>query len=105
MPDTTITTILKVLSNERRLLIVEWLKDPVSHFPPQRDGDLVEDGVCVGFITKKLKISQPSATTHMQALEAIGIVTSSQIKNWVFYKLNTEQVTRFITLLSAKLET
>ena len=27
--------------------ILAWLKDPQAHFPPQVDGDLVEDGVCV----------------------------------------------------------
>jgi hypothetical protein len=38
--------VVKALSNEKRLAIMEWLKDPEAHFPPQRDGDLVEDGVC-----------------------------------------------------------
>ena len=32
--------------------------------------DLVEDGVCVGFITKKIKLSQPAVTEHMQVLAA-----------------------------------
>lgn len=36
----------KALANDRRLQILDWLKDPTAHFPPQRDGDLVRDGVC-----------------------------------------------------------
>jgi ArsR family transcriptional regulator len=27
-------------------MILDWLRDPERHFPPQRDGDLVLDGVC-----------------------------------------------------------
>ena len=38
--------ILRALANVRRLRILEWLKDPRAHFPPQVDGDLVKDGVC-----------------------------------------------------------
>ncbi|WP_203217337.1 hypothetical protein [Nocardia arthritidis] len=46
--------LLKALANDKRLQILDWLRDPVSHFPPQRDGDLVEDGVCSLFIAEKL---------------------------------------------------
>ncbi|MEP0943591.1 MAG: helix-turn-helix transcriptional regulator [Rhizobiaceae bacterium] len=93
------TTTLRALSNARRLLILQWLKDPVAHFPPQRDGDLVEDGVCVGFITKKIGLSQPSVTEHMQILADAGLVTSKKIRNWVFYKLNADRVSEFLTNL------
>ena len=37
---------LRALANDRRLQILNWLKDPTKHFPPQVDGDLVKDGVC-----------------------------------------------------------
>ena len=49
---------LKALSSERRLQILEWLKDPVRHFPAQVDGDLVKDGVCALFLADKLGITQ-----------------------------------------------
>ncbi|MGH7756363.1 MAG: ArsR/SmtB family transcription factor, partial [Vulcanimicrobiaceae bacterium] len=32
---------VRALANERRLQILEWLKDPERHFPVQRDGDRV----------------------------------------------------------------
>ena len=41
-----IVVALRALSNERRLQILEWLREPRKHFPEQVDGDLVEDGVC-----------------------------------------------------------
>jgi uncharacterized protein YndB with AHSA1/START domain len=65
---------------------LEWLKDPRSHFPPQTDGDLVKDGVCVLFIAQKLGVAQPTATTHLQALARAGLVTSKRIGQWTFYK-------------------
>lgn len=79
---------LRALANPHRVQIMDWLLDPTSHFPPQRDGDLVEDGVCVGFITDKVGLSQPTVTSHMKSLEQAGLVTSKKIKNWVFYKAN-----------------
>lgn len=79
---------LRALANPHRVQIMDWLLDPESHFPPQRDGDLVLDGVCVGFITDKVGLSQPTVTSHMKSLEQTGLVTSKKIKNWVFYKAN-----------------
>lgn len=78
--------LLKALASEKRLHILEWLISPVEHFPPQYDGDLIEDGVCISYITDKVGLSQPSVTKHMKILSDVGLVTSKQIKNWVFYK-------------------
>lgn len=79
---------LRAMANPHRVQIMDWLLNPEAHFPPQRDGDLVVDGVCVGFITDKTGLSQPTVTSHMKALESAGLVTSKKIKNWVFYKAN-----------------
>jgi DNA-binding transcriptional ArsR family regulator len=81
------------LASARRLQVLEWLKDPRSHFPPQRDGDLVEDGVCVCFIAEKLGVAQPTATAHMQRLAQAGLVTSRRIGQWTFYKRDEAAIT------------
>src|ERR671922_2396262 len=86
MPDADTLNLLKALGNDKRLLILEWLRDPVAHFPPQRDGDLIEDGVCVVFIARKLGVAQPTATTHLQALARAGLVTARRIGQWTFYQ-------------------
>jgi DNA-binding transcriptional ArsR family regulator len=78
--------VMAALASPKRLQVLEWLRDPRAHFPPQRDGDLVDDGVCVVFIANKLGIAQPTATTHMQALARAGLVTSKRIGQWTFYK-------------------
>lgn len=80
--------LLRAMANPHRAQIMDWLLAPRAHFPPQQDGDLVEDGVCVGFITDKTGLTQPTVTAHMKTLEAAGLVTSKKIKNWVFYKVD-----------------
>ncbi len=77
---------IKALANERRLQILEWLRDPEAHFPPQVDGDLVEDGVCGVLIAAKLEVSQPTISEHMKILTQAGLVRSKRIKKWTFYK-------------------
>jgi DNA-binding transcriptional ArsR family regulator len=80
--------VFAALASPRRLQVLEWLKDPRTHFPPQRDGDLVDDGVCVLFIADKLGVAQPTATTHLQTLARAGLVTATRIGQWTFYKRN-----------------
>lgn len=80
--------IWKALANDQRLKILEWLKDPVAHFPPQKDGDLVEDGVCGVFIAQKLRLSQPTTSTHLKVLLDAGLITAKRIKQWTFYRRN-----------------
>src|SRR5262245_4802131 len=77
---------IRALASERRLQILEWLKDPEAHFPPQVDGDLVKDGVCVVFIAEKLGVSQPTATEHLKVLSHVGLVRSKRTKQWTFYR-------------------
>jgi DNA-binding transcriptional ArsR family regulator len=78
--------VLAALASPKRLQVLDWLRDPVEHFPPQRDGDLVEDGVCVLFIAQKLGVAQPTATAHLQALARAGLVSAKRIGQWTFYK-------------------
>jgi DNA-binding transcriptional ArsR family regulator len=78
--------VMAALASPKRLQVLEWLRDPRAHFPPQVDGDLVVDGVCVLFIANKLGVAQPTATVHMQALARAGLVTSKRIGQWTFYR-------------------
>jgi DNA-binding transcriptional ArsR family regulator len=88
----SIEKVIRALANERRLKVLEWLKDPEAHFPPQVDGDLVKDGVCLVFIAEKLGVSQPTATEHMKVLSHAGLVSSKRIKQWTFYKRDETRI-------------
>jgi ArsR family transcriptional regulator len=95
MPGSSHAEVFRALASPRRLQILQWLRDPVAHFPPQRDGDLVEDGVCVVFIADKLGVAQPTATTHLQALARAGLVTSKRVGQWTFYKRDEAAIRTF----------
>src|SRR5580658_3674137 len=83
---------LRALASERRLQILDWLKDPRAHFREQVDGDLVEDGVCGLLIAEKLGVSQPTVTEHMKLLVEIGAVRAKRIKQWTFYNRDEERI-------------
>ena len=78
--------IYRALASERRLQVLQWLKDPRAHFPPQVDGDLVKDGVCGLLIAQKLGVSQPTASVHLKMMTRAGLLTSKRIRQWTFYK-------------------
>lgn len=88
-----IVIVLKALANERRLQILEWLRDPRTHFRPQVDGDLVKDGVCGVLIAEKLGVSPPSLSEHMSILTAARLVRAKRIKGWTMYKRDDKAIT------------
>ena len=83
---------LRALANDRRLQILDWLKDPRSHFRPQVDGDLVDDGVCTLLIAEKLGVSQPTVSEHLKLLSQAGLIRGTRIKQWVFYKRDEARI-------------
>jgi ArsR family transcriptional regulator len=84
--------IFKALANERRLVVLEWLKDPRANFPPQVEGDLVDDGVCAQLIAERLGITQATLSEHMRVLVQAGLVRAKRIKQWTFYKRDEDRI-------------
>jgi ArsR family transcriptional regulator len=87
-----VVDIFRALANDRRLQILEWLRDPRAHFPPQVDGDLVEDGVCGALIAEKLGVTAPTLSEHMRVLVAAGLVRAKRIKGWTMYRRDETQI-------------
>lgn len=96
--DMTEANLFRALGNERRLQILEWLRDPIAHFPPQRDGDLIEDGVCGQFIADKLGLSASTLSEHMRVLQTSGLVTTKRVKQWTFYRRNNERISEIVLI-------
>jgi DNA-binding transcriptional ArsR family regulator len=94
---------LRALSNDRRLQILDWLRNPTRHFPPQVDGDLVDDGVCGLLIARKLRVSQPTASEHLKILQQAGLVRGKRIKQWTFYKRDEARIGKIKKLISKKI--
>ena len=80
--------VLRALANERRLQILDWLREPRKHFREQADGDLVEDGVCGVLIAEKLGVSAPTLSEHMRVLTAAKLVRAKRIKQRTMYRRN-----------------
>jgi ArsR family transcriptional regulator len=77
---------LRTPTGERRLDILEWLKDPAAHFPPQRHGDLVEDGVTASAVARKLGVRRSVAETHLGLLADIGLLRTRRIGRRTHYR-------------------
>ncbi|MDB5092114.1 MAG: transcriptional regulator [Candidatus Eremiobacteraeota bacterium] len=99
----TVVVAIRALANERRLQILEWLKDPGANFPPQVDGDLVDDGVCGALIAEKLGLSQPTVSEHLKVLAHAGLVRSKRIKQWTFYRRDERRIAAIKRAISAKI--
>ena len=91
---------LKALSSARRLQILEWLKDPVLHFPIQEIGDLEVHGACNQFIGDKLGISQPAASRHLKVLSDANLIAATPRQGWIYYRRNEEVLDEAKRLIS-----
>jgi DNA-binding transcriptional ArsR family regulator len=95
--------VLRAIANGRRLQILEWLRSPIEHFPPQVDGDLVKDGVCGILIAQKLGVSQPTVSEHLKILSQAGLVRGKRIKQWTFYRRDEAKIKDLKTRMLARI--
>ena len=87
--------VLKALASEPRLRVLEWLKEPATHFPPQVDGNFEADGVCADYIREKLGIAAATASRHLTLLTDAQLLIATRKKGWVFYRRNEVAITQF----------
>ncbi|MEY9989010.1 DNA-binding transcriptional ArsR family regulator [Streptomyces sp. V4I8] len=77
---------LRTPISARRLDILEWLKDPLAHFPNQRQGDPAEDGVTADAVAAKLGVPRKVAETHLGLLVDIGLLRTKRIRRRLYYR-------------------
>ncbi|MEK9968779.1 MAG: helix-turn-helix domain-containing protein [Ferrovibrio sp.] len=99
--DKSSLAVFRALASDRRLAILDWLRDPKAHFRPQQDGDLVKDGVCGLLIAEKLGVSQPTASEHLTILVQAGLLDGKRIRQWIFYRRNEASIARMKRTLRA----
>lgn len=98
-----IIEISKVLSNETRVRILKWLKEPELNFPPHQDIDHFDDGVCVGYIQDKAGLSQSTISTYLNSMQQAQLVIPTRHGKWTYYKRNEEIITGYINALKEEL--
>ena len=93
--------LLKAIANDTRLNIMVWLSNPGAHFNPKKYFE--GQGVCVGLIQKKCKLSQPATSQHLAVLEKAGLVRHEKRGAWRYYYSNQKTTLKLITFLNNKL--
>lgn len=94
---------LKAVASASRARLLHWLKDPVAHFPRQRDGDLVKDGVCSVFIARKWRVSAATASRHLRVMTEAGLLRAVRRKGWTFYRRDEAELKKLKRRLTAEL--
>jgi len=97
-----IMLILKAISNEKRLKILKWLKEPRKHFSSTHC-DVDKDGVCVGLIEQKAGLSQSTASQYLLQLRQAGLIHMERRGQWTYCKLNYDFINAFIKELGKEL--
>ncbi len=96
--------IYKALSNETRLQILQWLKQPKKHFSfpncdmGKENVDMDKIGVCVGLIQYKTGLSQSTVSHFLSALQDAGLVKSTRIGQWTYYQRDEANIEQFLRL-------
>lgn len=98
--------IFKALSNETRLNILLWLKDPVANFEPQLHAGVMTDfpgGVCVRSIKKRTGLSQSTISNFMSLLEEANLVEIRKIDQYTYFRRNEKTIYEISEWMSSSL--
>ena len=82
----------KALSNETRLRILNWLKDPEANFPCD---DAVGFGVCAGLIQQKSGASASTVSAHLAILQRAGFLQATRRGQWIYYRRDEARIRAF----------
>lgn len=93
--------ILKAISNPTRLQMLQWLKDPERHFGEQAEP--FTTGVNASQFEQSSGLSQSTVSAHLSILHTAGLITTSRIGQWVYYKRDEDVISRFLDELRSTL--
>ena len=88
----------KALSHPMRRQILAWLKTPETCFAPQLLP--FDNGVCAGRIFERAGLSASTVSAHLACLQRAGLVSTTKVGQWIFYKRNEALITAFARCLS-----
>ncbi len=91
-------TIFKALSNETRLKILQWLKEPNVNFDIKTG-----QGVSVSLIQHKAGLSQSTTSHYLSLLQDAKLISANRNGQWTYYKRNEEMIDKLIGFLQRRL--
>ncbi len=96
--------IFKALANKGRLQMLNWLKEPETHFPDYKAscGDN-SVGVCVGHIQRKSGLTQSTVSEYLAVLQRVGLVNATRIGQWTYYQRNETAIKALGQLIATTL--
>src|SRR3990167_9545192 len=86
-----IITVLKALSNEKRLKILQWLKEQKKNFKSSHC-DVESDCDCVGLIEEKIGLSQSTVSQYLMLLQQAGLIITERRGQWTYCKRNEKTI-------------
>jgi len=96
--------VFKALANPVRLQVLQWLRDPERHFPVNPElADPDEVGVCVSHIQAKTGLAQSTVSAYMASLERAGLVRSTRVGKWTYYRRDEERIAWLVDALGRSL--
>lgn len=99
--------IFKALSNETRLNILKWLKEPEQNFPKQQahlpKEVSIKGGVCVGDIQEKVNLSQSTVSHYLSIMQKAGLLEAVRYGQWTYYRRNEETIRQIAKFLEKEI--
>lgn len=96
-----IDAIHKALANPIRRDILAWLKEPSRYFPDQAHS--LANGVCAGQIDERCGLSQSTVSAHLATLQKAGLITSTRVGQWIYFRRNEDVIQAFIAQMNTGL--
>ncbi|MDJ0662813.1 MAG: metalloregulator ArsR/SmtB family transcription factor [Crocosphaera sp.] len=93
----------KALSNDQRLQILTWLKEPSRHFPTASEPEVESLGICVSDIQQKSGLSQSTVSHYLSILHKAGLVSATRVGQWTYYKRNEQNIEQLVNFIQTAL--
>ncbi|MGU3470935.1 ArsR/SmtB family transcription factor [Paenibacillus sp. D51F] len=91
--------VLKALSNETRLNILCWLREPDKQFStqPREVQNEFPGSVCVGSIQEKAGLTQSVISSYLSSMQKAGLLESRRYGQWTYYRRNEQGIEKFLS--------
>ncbi|TPW29196.1 helix-turn-helix transcriptional regulator [Martelella alba] len=75
---------ISALSNEKRLWILQWLKDPKTGF--DRGEATSRQGICGQSIADRLGVTPATASVHLKILTQAGLIRAVRVGKFTYFE-------------------